>query len=155
MVICSGSLESLLFYFWVFLGDISVGGLLLLSCRPPCFQLYLVSASVLVFFWGYLIIYEWQYFRAIFQWLILTFIYYIYIIIHFCLVFFTCLEFLQLPHTYITIVSSFVLLDLVDMLLLLNSPCIILLSLTLKIFFPQDFNLLFEINCKNFKKYFM
>ena len=95
-------------------------------------------------------------FQGIFQWLILTFIYYyIYIIIHFCLVFFTRFGFLQLPHTYITIVSGFVLLDLVDMLLSLNLPCIILLSLALKIFFPQDFSLLFEINCKNCKKYFM
>ena len=94
--------------------------------------------------------------QGIFQWLILTFIYYyIYIIIHFCLIFFTRFGFLQLPHTYITIVSGFVLLDLVDMLLSLNLPCIILLSLALKIFFPQDFSLLFEINCKNCKKYFM
>ena len=60
-------------------------------------------------------------FQGIFQGLILTFIYYyIYIIIHFCLVFFKCLGFLQLPHTYITIVPGFALLDLVDMLLSLN-----------------------------------
>ena len=92
-------------------------------------------------------------FQDILQWLILTFIQcYIYIIIHFCLVFFTRLEFLQLPHTQITIVSAFVLLDLVDMLLLLDLPCIILLSFTLKIFFPQDFSLLFELNCKSCKK---
>ena len=89
------------------------------------------------------------------QWLILTFIQcYIYIIIHFCLVFFTRLEFLQLPHTQITIVSAFVLLDLVDMLLLLDLPCIILLSFTLKTFSPQDFSLLFELNCKSCKKIF-
>ena len=81
--------------------------------------------------------------------------YYIYIIIHFCLVFFTRLGFLQLPHTYITIVSGFVLLDLVDMLLSLNLPCIILLSFSLKIFFPQDFSLLFGMNCKKCKKYFI
>ena len=60
-------------------------------------------------------------FQGIFQGLIFTFIYYyFYIIIHFCLVFFARLGFLQLPHTYITIVSGFVLLDLVDMLLSLN-----------------------------------
>ena len=94
-------------------------------------------------------------FQGIFQWLILTFIYYYIYIIHFCLVFFTRFGFLQLPHTYINIVSGFVLLDLVDMLLSLNLPCIILLSFTLKIFFPQDFSLLFETNCKNCKKYFM
>ena len=95
-------------------------------------------------------------FQRIFQWLFLTFIYYyIYIFIHFCLFFAAGLGFLQLPHTYITILSGFVLLDLVDMLLLLNLPCVILLSLTLKIFFPQDFSLLFEINYRNCKKYFM
>ena len=95
-------------------------------------------------------------FQGIFQWQILTFIYYyIYIIIHFCLVFFTRLGFLQLPHTYITIVSGFVLLDLVDMLLSLNLPCIILLPFSLKIFFPQDFSLLFGMNCKKCKKYFI
>ena len=95
-------------------------------------------------------------FQGIFQWLILTFIYYyIYIIIHFCLVFFTRFGFLQLPHTYITIVSGFVLLDLVDMLLSLNLPCIILLPFSLKIFFPQDFSLLFGMNCKKCKKYFI
>ena len=95
-------------------------------------------------------------FQGIFQLLILTFIYYdIYIIIYFCLVVFTCLGFLQLPHTYITIMSGFVLLDLVDMLLWLSLPCIILLSFTLKIFFPQYFSLLFEINCENCKKCFM
>ena len=95
-------------------------------------------------------------FQGIFQWLLLTFIYhYIYIIIHFCLVFVTRLGFLQLPLTYITLVSGFALLDLVDMLFLLNLPCIILLSFTLKIFFPQNFSLLLEINCKNCKKYFM
>ena len=95
-------------------------------------------------------------FQGIFQWLILTFIYYyIYVIIHFCLFFFTRLGFLQLPHTYITMVFGFVLLHLVDMLLSLNLPCIILLSLTLKILFPQDFSLLFKINCKNCKKYFI
>ena len=109
-------------------------GLFLLSCRPPCFQLYLVSASVLVFSWGYLIIQERHFFRVFFQWLILTLIYYYIYIIHFCLVFFTRFGFLQLPHTYITIVSGFVLLELVDMLLPLNLPCIILLSFTLKIF---------------------
>ena len=38
---------------------------------------------------------------------------------------------------------------------LLNLPCVILLSFTLKIFFPQDFSLLFEINYRNCKKYFM
>ena len=123
--------------------------------RPPCFQLYLVSASVLVFSWGYLIIQERHFFRVFFQWLILTLIYYYIYIIHFCLVFFTRFGFLQLPHTYITIVSGFVLLDLVDMLLLLNLPCIILLLFTLKIFFPQGFSILFEINCKNCKKYLM
>ena len=95
-------------------------------------------------------------FQGIFQWLFLTFIYYcIYIIIHFCLVFVTRLGFFQLPHTYIAIVSGFVLLDLVDMLLSFNLPCIILPSFTLKTFFPQDFSLLFETNCKNCKKYFM
>ena len=84
-------------------------------------------------------------FQDILQWLILTSIQcYIYIIIHFCLVFLTRLEFLQLPHT---IVSAFVLLDLVDVLLSLDLPCIILLSFTLKIFFLQDFSLLFELNC--------
>ena len=122
--------------------------------RPPCFQLYLVSASVLVFSWGYLIIQERHFFRVFFQWLILTLIYYYIYIIHFCLVFFTRFGFLQLPHTYITIVSGFVLLDLVDMLLSLNLPCIILLSFSLKIFFPQDFSLLFGMNCKKCKKYF-
>ena len=83
-------------------------------------------------------------FQDILQWLILTSIQcYIYIIIHFCLVFLTRLEFLQLPHT---IVSAFVLLDLVDVLLSLDLPCIIV-SFTLKIFFLQDFSLLFELNC--------
>ena len=38
---------------------------------------------------------------------------------------------------------------------LLNLPCVILLSFTLKIFFPQDFSLLFEINYRNCEKYFM
>ena len=75
--------------------------------------------------------------------------------IHFCLVFVIPLRFLQLPHMCITIVSGFVFLDLVDIWLLLNLPCIILLLFTLQIFFPQDFNLLFEIKCKNCKKYFM
>ena len=155
--ILSGYLQQffMVFYFWVFLGDIGVGGLFLLSCRPPCFQQYLVSASVLVFSWGYLIIQERHFFRVFFQWLILILIYYYIYIIHFCLVFFTRFGFLQLPHTYITIVSGFVLRDLVDMLLSLNLPCIILLSFTLKIFFPQDFSFLFETNCKNCKKYFM
>ena len=55
-----------MFYCWVFLGDIGVGGLLLLSCRPPCFQQYLLSASVLVFSWGYTIIQEWHFFQGIF-----------------------------------------------------------------------------------------
>ena len=68
VVVLSGCL---LFYFWVLLGDIGVGGLFLLSCRPPCFQLYLVSASVLVLPWGYLIIQERQYFRAFFSGLFL------------------------------------------------------------------------------------
>ena len=95
-------------------------------------------------------------FQGIFQWLMLTFIYhYIYIIIHFCLVFVTCLGLLQLPHAYITVVSGFVFLDLLDMSLSINVLFIILLSFTLKIFFPQDCNLLFEINCKNCKKYLM
>ena len=61
--------------------------------------------------------------QGIFKWLCLTFIYYcIYIIIHFCLVFVTRLGFFQLPHTYIAIVSGFVLLDLVDMLFSFNLP---------------------------------
>ena len=55
-----------MFYCWVFLGDIGVGGLFLLSCRPPCFQQYLLSASVLVFSWGYTIIQEWHFFQGIF-----------------------------------------------------------------------------------------
>ena len=84
-------------------------------------------------------------FQGVFQRRFLTLIYhYIYFIIHFCLVFVTPLGSLQLAHTYITIVSGFGFLDLVDMLLSLKLPCIVLLSLTLKIFFPQDFNLLFE-----------
>ena len=75
------------FIFGYFLGDRGVGWLLLQSCRPPCFQWYLGSASVLVFSRGYLNIQERQYFKA-FSVLFLAFIYhYIYIIIHFCLVF--------------------------------------------------------------------
>ena len=95
-------------------------------------------------------------FQGIFERLILTFIYYyIYIIIHFCLVFFKSFGFLQLPHTYITTVFGFILLDLIDMFFSLNLPCIILPSLKLKIFFSQDFSLLFDTNCTNCKKYFM
>ena len=80
-------------------------------------------------------------FQGIFQWLNLTFIYYYIYIIHFCLVFLTRFGFSQLPHMYITIVCGLVLLDLVDMLLSFNLPCIILLLFTLNIFFPTRFSL--------------
>ena len=71
----------------------------------------------------------------------------------------TRLGLLQLPHTNIIIsvrfcVFSFfyyyetVYIDLVVMLLLINLPYIILVWVTLKIFFLEDFNLLFQTNCK-------
>ena len=120
-------------------GDIGVGGLFLLSCRPPCFQQYLVSASVLVFSWGYLIIQERHFFRVFFLVANSYFNLLLYLYYPLLFSFFTRFGFLQLPHTYITIVSGLVLLDLVDMLLLLNLPCIILQSFTLKIFFPTRF----------------
>ena len=41
------------------------------------------------------------------------------------------------------------------LLLLINLPYIILLLFTLKIFSSQHFNLFFQTNCKNCKKYFM
>ena len=131
------------------------GWAVLLSCRPPCFQQYQLVLLCWCFPGDILLFRRGIFLGYFFQWLILTLIYYYIYIIHFCLVFFTRFGFLQLPHTYITIVSSFVLLDFVDMLLSLNLPCIILPSFTLKIFFPQDFSLLFETNCKNCKKYFM
>ena len=125
-------------------GDIVVGGLFLKSCRPPCFQLYLGSASVLVFSSRYLIIQERQYFRASFSGYILLLFIIIFILLSiFFLDFVHTLGFLQLPYTQITIVSGFVFLDLVDILLSINLSCIILLSFTLEVFFPQDFNLLF------------
>ena len=75
-----------------------------------------------------------------FQWLFLTIIYnYIFIVIHFCLIFVTRFGFLQLPHTYTTIVSGFLFLDLVDMLLPPNLPCINLLSFALEIFSSTRF----------------
>ena len=60
-----------------------------------------------------------------FQWLFLTFIYhYIYIIIHFCLVFVHLFGFFTIV-TYVHLVSDFAFLDLVYLLLLINLPCII------------------------------
>ena len=46
--------------------------------------------------------------------------------------------------------------DLVVMLLLINLPLYYFTIVhTKKCFFPQDFNLLFQTNCKNCKKRFM
>ena len=60
----------------------------------------------------------------------------------------THLRFLQLPHTYITIVPSFVFTDLVDLLLSINLPCIILLSFTLKIFYRKILTLCLKSTVK-------
>ena len=77
---------------------------------------------------------------------------YIYIIIHFCLVFVTRLGFLQLPHAYMTIVSSFALLDLVDMSLSLNLRYITLLSFTPKIFSHKILAFCLKLTVKIAKK---
>ena len=107
-------------------------------------------ASVLVFSWGYLIIYERQCFRACFSGYFLLLFIIIFILLSIS-VWSLCTRFgfLQLPHTYVTVVSGLVSLNLyvswfslVDMLLSINLYSVILLSFTLKTFFLQDFNIL-------------
>ena len=74
----------------------------------------------------------------------------------------TCLGFLQLPHknSFTSFRFGFfddfgiVYIDLVVVLLLINFLYITLLSFAF-IIFPQDFNLIFQTNCKSYKKYFM
>ena len=114
------------FIFGCFLENIGVCVCVCVSHRVSrCIQVVLLC-SVLVFSWGYLIIQERQYFRAFFSGYFSLLFIIIFILLStsvqsLC----TRLGFLQLPHTYITIVSGFVFLDLVDILLSINLPCII------------------------------
>ena len=137
------------FIFGCFLGDICVCRLFSQSCRPLCFQQYIGSAFLLV-------IQEQQYFRAFFNgYFLLVFIIIFILLSTSVQSLYTRLGFLQLPHTYNTLVSGFVFFDLVDLLLSINLLYTILLSFTLKFLtfcFKFTVKIVKNILCNGFKR---